>query len=500
MTKKINKKLISKSPVVVVLGHIDSGKTTLLDQIRKAKIAEEESGGITQHIGAYQIRKGEERITFIDTPGHEAFSQMRSRGAKIADIALLIIDSRKGVETQTKEVIASLKKFNIPTIVVLNKTDRPDADPEKAKRELQTEGILVESLGGKVPSIEISAQTGKGVDDLLDLITLLAKMENLTTDVSADTKGVIIETYLDSQRGPTATSILTQGVLNAGDIMATPSAFGKVKNLENFQGKRISQIHPSDPAIILGLNNVPKMGEEFKVFTNIKDAQAYTSAEQSKAEKIIKKELKLDPDKKILNLILKTDVLGSGEAIEEILKQLPQDKVMLNIIKSGVGGVNENDVKLAKDARAPILAFRTKASPAAENLAERQKVKITNFDIIYELVEAVRKSMEKSLKPEIVRIDLGKMKVLVGFWSDKKRQIVGGRITEGEVAKGGSIEVSRDDEVIDQGRMINLQRNKKDIEKASRGEEIGILYEGKKKIEKGDVLTIFKKEKQKVEL
>lgn len=494
---KTNKNLITRPPVVVVLGHIDSGKTALLDQIRKTKVAEKESGGITQHIGAYQIKKDGKKITFIDTPGHEAFSQMRSRGAKIADIAILVIDSCKGVEAQTKEVIFHIKKAKIPPIVVLNKIDRPEADPKKAQRELQKEEILVESLGGKIPSIEASAKTGQGVEDLLELISLVAEMEKLKTDISKAARGVIIESYLDSKRGPTATLILSEGVLKPGDIIATGSTLGKIKILEDFQGNQISETLPADPAVVLGLEDVPRVGESLKVFPDLEKAKSYI---QPPEKKQIKEAFELKPEQKVLNLILKTDVLGSIEAIEEVLKELPQEKIALRVLKSEVGQINENDIKLAKSGEALILGFRVKTHPIAKNLAQREKTRTMNFEIIYDLVEGVRKSMERVLKPEVVKIDLGKIKVLLSFWSEKKRQIIGGRIIEGEVKRGASIEIIRNEEVIDRGRMINLQKNKKDIEKASKNEEVGILYEGEKKIEEGDILVIYTKEQKKMEL
>lgn len=493
---------VTRPPVVVILGHIDSGKTTLLDQIRKTKVAEKESGGITQHIGAYQIEKEGKKITFIDTPGHEAFSQMRSRGAKIADIAILVIDSCKGVEKQTKEVISHIKKAKVLPVVAFNKVDRPEADPEKGKRELQKEDILVESLGGKVPSIKISAKTGQGVEDLLELILLMAEMENLKGDVSKRASGIIIESYLDSQRGPTATLILNEGILRPGDAVATPSTFGKLKSLEDFQGKQISEVFPADPVVIIGLENTPRVGEKLLVFSDLKTAKNHVQNQPPKKEKEVRGVFEIKPEQKILNLILKTDVLGSIEAIDEILENLPQEKVVLKILKSEVGDINENDVKLAKISKALILGFRVKINPVAKKLLQREEtnVNMVNFDIIYDLVEGVRKFMEKILEREIVRTDIGKMKVLVPFWSKKNRQIVGGRITEGEVKKGASIEVLRDEEVIDRGRMVNLQKNKKEVERVAKGEEAGILYEGNKKIEKGDTLIFYTKEKRKMEL
>jgi len=481
---------------VVVLGHIDHGKSSLLEAIKDLKITEKESGGITQHIGAYQIEEQGKKITFIDTPGHEAFSQMRARGAKVADIAILVVDSSEGVKAQTKEAISHIKKADIPAIVALNKIDKPEADPEKVKRELQKEDFLVESMGGKIPSIEISAKTGKGIPELLELISLVAEMEGLKADPEKPAEGVIIESYLDNLRGPTATLLLTEGSLKKGDIIGTPSAFTKVRNLENFQGKPIEKALPSDPVIVFGFNQVPRVGEAFKIFPDLESAQNYLEA----PKKISPQVLEVSEEKKVLNLILKADVLGSIEAIEEILKDLPQEKVALRILKSEVGNINESDLKLAKGGRAVILGFRVGFDPIAQKLAERERVKVMTFEVIYELVEGIRKLMERFVEPEEVRVDLGKVKVLAKFLAEKNRQIIGGKVIEGEVKRGSLIEVFRGEEKIGQGKIINLQKNKKDVDSVSKGEECGILFEGSTKIEGGDVLLIYTEEKRKTGL
>ena len=494
MAKK-NENLIARPPVVVIMGHIDCGKTSLLDKIRKTSIQEKEAGGITQHIGAYQIKKDEEKITFIDTPGHEAFCQMRSRGAETADIAVLVIDSCKGVQDQTKEVIDCIKEVNIPVIVALNKIDKPAADINRAMVELQQKDILVETFGGKVPSVEVSAKTGKGIPDLLDLILLVAEMEDFKADISKPAKGAVIESYIDNKKGPLATLILKEGILSVGDIIATPSTKGKVKSLEDFQGKKITKIYPSDPALLLGLEGLPMVGEKFEQFKNLEEAKGQIK----KIEKITIEKIEAQPEQKTLNLIIKTDVIGSIEAVYDILKQIPQEKVILNFLKIEAGNVNENDIKLAKESNAFILGFRVKKTPIAKKLLlkDNMNVVVINFEIIYELVETVRKLMEKTLSIETIRTNFGKMEVLVTFWGKKKRQIIGGKIIEGMIKKGTLIEVTRNDEVIDQGRMINLQRKKKDIEEAKTGEKVGILYEGAKKIEEGDVLVIYSKRKEK---
>ncbi len=509
--EKNKQNLIIRPPVVVVLGHIDHGKTSILDFIRKTKVVEKESGGITQHIGAYQIEvdksssspfadareveEGGKKITFIDTPGHEAFSAMRSRGARVADIAILVIDSCEGVKSQTKEAISEIKKSEIPMIVAINKIDKPGADPEKIKRELVQNEILVESMAGKVPSVEVSAVTGQGISELLELILLIAEMEDLRADRGL-VEGIVIEAYLDNLRGPSATLLLNKGILRVSDIIGTSFSFGKIKNLEDFQGLAIQEAGPSFPVRVIGFEDVPMVGDNFKVFSNIEAAKNYLNLPEKKPDAV----LEISSEQKVLNLILKTDCLGSAEAVREILKKLPQEKIILKILKSENSEVNESDIKLAKAARAWILAFRVKINPIAQNLAEREKIRIIQFQVIYELVEKVRNLMEKLLESKTIRIDLGKIKVLVNFLIEKNRQIIGGKVIEGEIRKGVFIETLRNEELTGKGRLINLQRNKKDIEKVAKGEECGILYEGSARVEEGDVLVIYTEERRKSEL
>lgn len=495
---KQQENLISRPPVVVVLGHVDHGKSSLLEAIKDFKILEKESGGITQHIGAYEIEQGGKKITFIDTPGHEAFSAMRSRGAKVADIAVLVIAAEDGVKPQTKEAISHIKKTGIPMIVAINKIDKPEANPERVKRELAQQDVLVESMGGKIPSVETSAVNKKGIDTLLDLIILIGEMEELKGDITKPGEGVIIEAYLDAQRGPTATLLLRDGILKQGDIIATSSTLGKIKILEDFQGNLIDRALPSDPVIVLGFEKVPEIGEKFRIFSSTESAQKYILKKERKKKG--GKALLIESGKPVINLILKADVLGSLEAIEKIIKNLPQEKITLRILKSEVGEISETDVKLARSAKAKILGFRVKINHIAQNLAERENLKIMTFDVIYEIVQKVREIMEKSIKPEKIRIDLGKMKALIIFRTEKNRQIVGGKIIEGEIKKGTLVEVLRDNQKIGRGRVINLQKNKKDIKKAVKGDEVGILFEGDAKIEEKDILAIYSEQMQKEKL
>ena len=502
MTEEINKNLENKNstnkpPVVVILGHVDHGKSSLLCAIKDFKIIEKESGGITQHIGAYEVEHRDKKITFIDTPGHEAFSAMRHRGAKVADIAVLVVDVVEGVKKQTKEAIETAKKAQLPIIVALTKIDRKmEAQPEKVKKELSENGILIETFGGKVPMVETSAKTSQGIEDLLETILLIAEMEDLKTNLFEPAQGIIIESLLDPKKGILTTLILEKGILKENQVLGTASVLGKVKTLENFQGAPLQEVLPSMPAVMVGFEAAPKIGEEFKFFPGLELAKNYLQEPAVKVFPVFS----VEPGQKVLNLILKADVLGSLEAIEEVLKQIPQEKVALRIIKSEVGDINESDIKLAKGTKNIVLGFRVKKNPIAQSLVEREKIAILQFDVIYDLVEGVRKAMEKIMEPEIVKVVVGRIKILATFIVEKNRQVLGGRVVEGEAKKGFSVEVFRNDEKVDQGRIVNLQRNKKDAEKVIRGDECGILYEGSAKIERDDILTLYSEERRKSEL
>lgn len=380
-------------------------------------------------------------------------------------------------------------------IVAINKIDMPGANPDKVKRELQKEDISVEDWGGTVPSVNLSAKTGQGINELLEMISLVAEMENLQVSLDEPAKGVVIESSLDPKRGPSASILLQKGTLRAGSIGATPTAFGKVKSLENFLGKKLDSALPSQPVVITGFESVPKIGETFEVVPDIETAK--NIAKNAKIEKSGTAPAKTvqEEGQKTLNVVVKTDFLGSSEVLEETLAQLPQGEIVLKIVATGVGEINLNDAKMAKSSNAVIIGFRVKTHPAAQVMAEREKIRIMNFDVIYELVEWLQKFMEKMKAPQIVRQEVGKLKVLLSFWAEKNRQIVGGKITEGEVKKGVKVEVLRNNGIVNQGRLINLQKNKKDITGAQKGEEVGILYEGTEKIQEGDYLVFYTQEK-----
>jgi len=502
INKEKKENIRSRPPIVVVLGHVDHGKTTLLDTIQKTNVVEKEAGGITQHIGAYQIKHNDKLITFIDTPGHEAFSQMRSRGAKVADIAILVIAAEEGVKPQTKEVISHIKKEKIPVVVALNKTDKPQANPEKVVGELEKEKLVVEERGGKVPAVKISAKEGTGIDELLEMILLVAEMEELKADIEKPANGVVVESYLDSKRGATATFLVIEGILKNGQWIACGNTYGKIKILEDFQGKKIEEAKPSFPVIVIGLNDVPIVGEKFRVVeseeqakSSIAETKSDLSAETQEAEAE-----DLGEEAKTLNLILKADVQGSLEAIEDNLKKIDLQGIGLNILKTEVSEVSESDVKTAYPANALIIGFRVKVPTNILNLAKRSEIKIRNYEVIYELFEGIKKEAAKLLKPEITKEDLGKLKVLAIFRREKSRMIVGGKVIEGKLINKASLDVMRNEEKIASGKITQLQHNKKDVGEVEKGREAGILYEGEPVIEEGDILEVYKKEKKKREL
>jgi len=501
--KQPNAQLSSRAPVVVVLGHVDHGKSSLLEAIRDFKITSKESGGITQHIGAYEIEEKGKKITFIDTPGHEAFSAMRARGAEVADVALLVVDAAQSVQPQTKEAAQTIKRAEIPMIVVLNKMDLPTANPDKIKGELSKIDVLVESYGGTIPSVEVSAKEKTGINELLDVILLVAEMQELKADTSANPEGLIIESFMDSTKGPVATAVVQKGILKNKDIIATDIALAKVRHLEDFRGFPIKEALPSQPVIVLGFEQVPAVGEKFKFYKTAEEALLQINLEKPKRE-LSTGILETDSNKKILNIILKGDVFGSLEAIEGMLKNLPQDKVALRILKSEVGNISESDAKLAEMSKAQIIGFRVKITPAVmrfmKNDLDNNKLRIKTFDIIYELIQNVRQGLEKSLEPEVVRQDIGKLRTILVFWAEGKRQIVGGKITEGELKRGLKLEIYRENKKVGNGKIVNLQRDKKDIDLLRKGDEAGILFEGDIKIEKGDILQAYVEERKKGEL
>jgi len=498
-----------RPPIVVVMGHIDHGKTTLLDFLRKTKVAEKESGGITQHIGAYQVivyaseEISRRKITFIDTPGHEAFSKMRSRGAKVADIAVLVVAADEGIKLQTKEAIEIIKENNLPFVVAINKIDKAESNSERVKQELAKENVLLESYGGQVPSVSISAKTGQNLDELLEMILLLAEIGEFKAHPEKTAEGVVIETHRDPQRGITATLLILDGTLNRGDFLAINRSPENIKILENFAGKSIDSAGPSSPALIAGLSFLPAVGEKFQAFKTKTESEKFISElpPQIPETKIILTKSREGQTKPVFNIILKADYSGSLEVLEESLKKIESDAITINIISSGVGNINESDVKLAMATRlVTVVGFKVKSALAVKELARTANIHILTGEVIYELIDQVKKQIREMIPPEIKRIELGKAKILKIFKKDGVKQIVGGRVEEGLIKKSVKVEIQRMKELLGLGTIMQLQSNKQDVDEVFKGSEFGVLIESKVAIEEGDVLGVYQEEVIKIDL
>ena len=485
-----------RAPIVTILGHVDHGKTTLLDTIRKANVAAGEAGGITQRISAYQVKKHGKVITFIDTPGHEAFSGMRKRGISIADIAILVVSAEDGVRPQTKEVIEFIKEKKLPVIVAVNKIDKPEAKPDRVKQELAEHGILFEDWGGDVICNYVSAKNNINIDKLLDSILLVAEVEDFRADQKRDGLAVVLESNLDPQKGPVATVLVRTGTLKVGQDIIAGGAFGRIRRIEDFLGRSLTTAGPSIPATIFGFNTPPAVNDIIQVVSG-KALARLKSQEMSEKNASLRK-IKGDEDESVkkLRIILKADVQGSVEALQQILSGVGNEEVILEEITSGVGAITESDVRLAESSDAMILGFNVEPTAVAKRMAENAKVAIETFNIIYKLVESVKERMSSMLPPEIVRTDFGRLSVLAVFKTGKRDMIVGGRVSEGKMIRGTQIEVKRDDEIIGKGAMGNLQQNKQNADEVNQGNECGVVFDGNLKIQVGDTLICYKEEEK----
>lgn len=495
--------LRKRPPVVTILGHVDHGKTTLLDTIRKTNVAAKESGGITQHINAYQVKKKGKIITFVDTPGHEAFSAMRERGVSLADIAVLVVAADDGVRPQTKEVIEYLLTKKIPTVVAINKIDKPEANVQRVKQELADNGILLEEWGGQVLSSKISAKQNIGIDDLLDNILLLDEVEDFKANYNRDALGVVLESHLDTHKGPVATVLIKTGTLKEGQDIIAGNTYGRVRRLEDFKGIRIAEAGPSTPVSVIGLQATPNTNDIIQVakdksarkHSGVRDFALAGKGEGLSSQKI----MKTIADEKIkkLNIILKSDVQGSLEAISQILGEIKSEEVAIDYISMGVGSVTESDVRLAASTNAAVFGFNVEPTSVAKRLAEGSSVEIKTYRVIYELVEDIKNRLIALLPEEFERTDLGKMKVLAIFKTGKKDMIVGGKITSGVMVNNCLLEVIRNDNAIGHGTLGNLQENKVNVPECETNKECGITFLGETKIKEGDTLICYKQEVKK---
>jgi len=499
LDKEDKEDMISRAPIIVVMGHVDHGKTSLLDAIRKTNVIAGEAGGITQHIGAYQVVRKGKAITFIDTPGHEAFTAMRSRGAKVADVAILVVAADDGVKPQTTEALHIIEAAKIPYLVAINKIDKPGADLNKTKQELSTQlNITPEDWGGKTICAPISAKEGTGVEEMLDMILLVADMEieNIKANPEASAVGTVIESKIDKGAGPVATLLVQNGTLRLGDQLCFNNIiYGKVRALKNYKGEDVKEAGPSMPAKIIGLKIPPEVGDILEVGegerVNMRNIKVAGKADPTKQQ------LKEKNDEKIkkLNLIIKSDVFGSAEAIEESLTKIANELVGVNILSTGLGNITENDVLKAEASGALIIGFNVKTPVNIEKLLREKNIQVHAYTVIYDLIKFVRDEMEKLIEVEIKRVDLGRLKVLGIFRTEKNSQIIGGKVLDGQIEKDALIEVLRDKDIIGMGKMTKLQANKQEASIVETNQECGIQYEGKPVIQVDDILQIYKEER-----
>lgn len=479
-----NAQKIIRPPVIVVLGHIDHGKTTLLDTIRKTNVVAREAGGITQHIGAYEILWRDKRITFLDTPGHETFSKMRERGARVADVAVLVVAADDGVKPQTKEAYLAVQKAKIPYLVALNKIDKSSADADRAKSQLADIGILVEGWGGTVPCVMISAKEGRNIDELLDTILLVAEMEELAGDPAKSAAGVVIEAHLDARRGPSAMLLITDGTIRRGEFVLAGDAFSPVRILEDSAGGAISEAGPSSPITIVGFNKVPDVGIPFRAFTTKEELEKNLQLQSTISVK--------DTTQAEIGIMLKADVAGSLEALADEVRRVVPKELAVKFFDGGVGDINENDIKSISSARhAFIIGFHTKIKNPADDLALRFNVSVKLFNIIYEAVAWIEGELKTLVPKKIIREDVGTLLVLKTFQSTGGGRIVGGRVREGKVVRDAKFDIMRQGERVGSGTVMNVQRNKATVDSLKEGEEGGLQVQSSRAIEERDILAFY---------
>jgi translation initiation factor IF-2 len=487
--------ILPRGPVVAVMGHIDHGKSTLLSFIRKNSEPLEEAGGITQHISAYEVVYGEEDdskiITFLDTPGHEAFSGIRKRGANVADIAVLVVSAEDGVKPQTIEALESILKSNTPFVVAINKIDKPGANIEKTKQSLAENKVYVEGYGGDVPCVNISAKTGEGVQELLDIIMLICQLENLSGDTEKSAEGVVIESNKDMKKGITATCIIKDGGIKNGMYVTSGISSAPVRIMENFLGKQISSATFPSPVRIVGWDSLPEVGENFKTWNSREEALRET--EKQKENPVVKKSEQNLKCEITLPLIVKADTGSSLEAIIGEISKLWSEKICPEIIYSGIGNILESDVKMAQTGKSKsiIIGFGVATNPQAKSLSERSEITIKTFDIIYKLNEWLSETLKEKTPKEMVKEVTGSAKILKTFSKTKDRQILGGKVEKGAISLGAQIRILRRETEIGEGKIRELQSQKNQVKEVSEGREFGAMIESKIEILHGDRIEIY---------
>ncbi|MGD0980989.1 MAG: translation initiation factor IF-2 [Solirubrobacteraceae bacterium] len=500
--------LVERPPVVTIMGHVDHGKTSLLDAIRETQVAAGEAGGITQHIGAYQVKHAGRAITFLDTPGHEAFTAMRARGAKVTDIAVIVVAADDGVKPQTDEAIDHARAAGVPIVVAVNKIDKEGAQPERVRTEMTQRGLQPAEWGGEVEFVDVSAKTRQGLESLLDTIQVVAELEELRANPNTDASGFVIESRLDPGRGPVVTLLVQRGTLHVGDSLVAGANFGRVRAMTDFLGARKAAAEPGEPVEVLGFDGVPEAGEFARAVENERRARqlAGERANRLKTEALARRSgrkvsledvfrLAQEGTVKELNLVLKGDVSGSVEAVEDEIAKLPQSEVAVNIIHRGVGGINESDVMLAAASDAVILAFNVRPVGDARALAEREGVEIRGYSVIYRAIDELRAAMQGMLEPEEVEETVGQVEIRQTFRASRIGTIAGSFVTEGHVTRGARVRVVRDGTVVQETTIASLRRFSEDVREVSAGFECGIVLQNFQDVKEGDALEVFETRK-----
>ena len=492
--------LVERAPVVTIMGHVDHGKTSLLDAIRETQVAAGEAGGITQHIGAYQVQHDGRTVTFLDTPGHEAFTAMRARGAKVTDIAVIVVAADDGVKPQTQEAVDHAKEAGVPMLVAVNKVDKEGAQPDRVRTEMTQLGLQPVGWGGDTEFVDVSAKTRQGLDDLLETIIVMAEIEELRANPEAAASGTVIESKLDPGRGPVVTILVSRGTLMVGDALVAGANWGRVRAMHDFLGTRVAQVLPGEPVEVLGFNGVPEAGEHVRVVEHERRARQLAGERLTrlKAESIARRSGKRVSLEDIfgsglqeLNLVLKADVAGSLEAIEDEIAKLPQEEVSVNVIRRAVGAVTESDVMLAAASDAVILAFNVRPVGDARAAADREGVEIRNYSIIYRAIDELRDAMQGMLAPEEVEEALGTAEVRQTFRASRVGTIAGCHVTDGTITRGSKVRLVRDGTVVYEGQIASLRRFNDDVREVASGFDCGIVLVNYADVKEGDVLETY---------
>lgn len=491
-----------RPPVVTVMGHVDHGKTSLLDSIKKTHVTQSEAGGITQHIGAYTVNLSGKKITFLDTPGHEAFTSMRLRGAQTTDIAILVVAADDGVMPQTIEAISHARSANVPIIVAITKIDKPEGNPERVKQELMNENLVPEEWGGDTIVVGVSSKTGEGINDLLEMILLVAEMKELKANPNRRAVGTIIEANLDKAKGPMATILIKNGTLRFGDAVVSGTCSGRIRAMEDDKGKRVKKAGPSMPVVILGLNDVPNAGDTIYAVNDDKTAKAIADKNKEiSREKRLSQTTKIsldnlfekisEEDVKELNIVVKADVKGSVEALNQSLLKLSTDEVKISVIHSGVGGINESDVTLASASNAIVIGFNVRPNINAIELAKTEDVEIRTYRVIYEIINDIEQAAKGMLDPDIVEEILGRCEIRQTFKLPNNQMVAGVYVLSGKILRNSKVKVLRDDVVIHEGDIASLKRFKDDAKELATGFEGGLVIDGFNDIKEGDLLESY---------